>query len=654
MSIKLSIVIVNYNVRYFLEQVLISVEKAIENIEAEVFVVDNDSKDHSVEMVYKKFPKVKVIANKVNTGFSVANNQAILESKGEYVLLLNPDTVVEEDTFERCIAFMDAHQKAGGLGVKMIDGQGNFLPESKRALPTAKVAFFKAFGLSALFPKSKLFAQYHLGYLSENETHEVDILAGAFMFMRKSVLDEIGLLDETFFMYGEDIDLSYRIIKAGYKNYYFPDTKIIHYKGESTKKGSLNYVKVFYEAMLIFARKHFSSKQAKLYSIAIYFAIFIKGALTLVSNFLQKALMPLLDFGLAFLGLILVKDFWATKVKTTIDFYPEEFTYYVLPGYVFIWLLSSYFAGAYDKPFRTKKIFRALAFGTLIIAAVYGFLPEELRFSRAIILLGAVSTFLVMLLNRFIYNILKHKKASFEIEEKKNVVIIGNEQESQRVLTLLKQTSDQTNFVGFVGVNEKEKHNELIGELSQIEDIASLYDVNELIFCAKDISAKEVISLMTKFEHKFSYKIVPPESLSIIGSDSKNTSGDLYALDVNLTIDTPRARQTKRIFDILMSILLFLSLPISIWFIQNKTGVFSNIYNVFFGKKTWIGYIENKSNEYNLPKIKKGVLNALLASGINENESLNKDRINLNYAKNYAVEKDFIYFFKAFKKLGNV
>jgi len=262
-GMKLSVIIVNYNVKYFLEQCLHSVRKSVKDVDAEVFVVDNNSVDGSVEMVREKFPEVLLIANKENTGFSKANNQAIERSKGEYTLLLNPDTLVEDDTFKKIVKFMDSHPDAGGLGVKMVDGKGNFLPESKRGLPTPSVAFYKIFGFSRLFPKSKIFGKYHLGYLDKDETNEVEILSGAFMLLRKSVLDKIGLLDETFFMYGEDIDLSYRIIQAGYKNYYYPEARIIHYKGESTKKSSVNYVMVFYRAMIIFAEKHFSQKNAK-------------------------------------------------------------------------------------------------------------------------------------------------------------------------------------------------------------------------------------------------------------------------------------------------------------------------------------------------------------------------------------------------------
>ena len=228
MEIELSVVIVNYNVSYFLEQCLLSVQRAMQHVNTEVFVVDNKSSDESVEMVRDKFDWVHVIANEDNVGFSKANNQAIKISKGKYVLLLNPDTVVEEYTFKKMCDFINKTPDAGGLGVKMIDGKGIFLPESKRSLPTPAVSFYKIFGLSSLFPKSEKYGKYHLAYLDKDKTHEIDVLSGAFMLMRKETLDKCGLLDETFFMYGEDIDLSYRIQLVGYKNYYFSDTTIIH------------------------------------------------------------------------------------------------------------------------------------------------------------------------------------------------------------------------------------------------------------------------------------------------------------------------------------------------------------------------------------------------------------------------------------------
>ena len=253
--LKLSVVIVSYNVKYFTEQCLDSVLKASELVDTEVFVVDNSSSDDSLEYLRPLFPQVQFIANIDNVGFSCANNQAIREAKGEYVLLLNPDTVVGENTFTRTCDFMDSHPDAGALGVKMIDGHGRFLPESKRGFPSPWHSFSKMSGLARLFPHNKFFGGYHLLYLDEDQMNKVDVLAGAFMLLRKEALNKVGYLDERFFMYGEDIDLSYRIRKAGYENYYLPE-RIIHYKGESTKK-DIRYVRNFYEAMLIFFNKHY-------------------------------------------------------------------------------------------------------------------------------------------------------------------------------------------------------------------------------------------------------------------------------------------------------------------------------------------------------------------------------------------------------------
>jgi GT2 family glycosyltransferase len=231
----------------------------------------------------------------------------MLITKGEYVLLLNPDTVVEEDTFRQVIDFMDAHPDAGGLGVKMVDGKGVFLPESKRGLPSPETSFYKIFGISRLFPRSARFNRYHLGHLSNDQVHEIEILSGAFMFMRKETLDKVGLLDEDFFMYGEDVDLSWRIILGGWKNYYYPGTRIIHYKGESTKKGSLNYVFVFYNAMAIFARKHFSEKHAATYSFIIKLAIWMRASVAVLSRFIKRIALPVIDASALYFSMVAIK-----------------------------------------------------------------------------------------------------------------------------------------------------------------------------------------------------------------------------------------------------------------------------------------------------------------------------------------------------------
>ncbi|MGB1216269.1 MAG: glycosyltransferase family 2 protein, partial [Saprospiraceae bacterium] len=447
---KLSIVIVNYNVRYFLEQALLSVRKAVQGMEAEVFVVDNNSVDDSVEMVRTRFPEVILMANKDNPGFSIANNQAIHQSKGEYVLLLNPDTIVNEDTFRKCVDFMDEHPKAGGLGCRMIDGSGKFLPESKRGFPSPFVAFCKTFGLSSLFPKSKIFGKYHLGYLDEHEVHEIEVLAGAFMLMRKSVLDEVGLLDETFFMYGEDIDLSYRIIKGGYKNYYFPDATIIHYKGESTKKGSLNYVRVFYNAMIIFAKKHFTGTKGWLFILMLQAAIYLRAGITLFSNVLEKMTLPLLDAGLITTGLLLLKDFWANYYFKDSDYYGSSFLFVNIPLYTSIWIFSIFFSGGYDENYSLRRPVRGLFFGSVLLAAVYGFLDLEFRSSRALIVLGAFWSFFAVILTRLALHFIQYKNFNLGKTVSSNLCLIGSKEETERSLKLLQQVGVNKNIIGSI------------------------------------------------------------------------------------------------------------------------------------------------------------------------------------------------------------
>jgi GT2 family glycosyltransferase len=284
--LQLSIIIVNYNVKYFLEQCLQSVLLATKNCTAEIFVVDNNSTDGSKQFLEPLFKEVHFIWLPKNIGFAKANNIALAKTSGDYILFLNPDTIVAEDSFEKTIAFLQNNTAIGALGVKMIDGSGQFLKESKRAFPSPSISLFKILGLANLFPKSKLFAKYHMGHLSVNENNEVDVLAGAFMLVPKVVLNVVGSFDEAFFMYGEDVDLSYRIQKAGYKNYYFAKTTILHFKGESTKKGSLNYVRLFYKAMNLFVHKHYKSGNAAVFTFLINIGIWFRASLaTLTSVF---------------------------------------------------------------------------------------------------------------------------------------------------------------------------------------------------------------------------------------------------------------------------------------------------------------------------------------------------------------------------------
>jgi N-acetylglucosaminyl-diphospho-decaprenol L-rhamnosyltransferase len=275
--LQLSIIIVNYNVKYFLEQCLCSIIKAIENIDAEIFVIDNNSTDGSKEFFINRFPDVRFTWKSENVGFAKANNEALQVATGDKILFLNPDTIVAEDCFEKCLNFFSTTKNIGAVGVRMIDGSGQYLPESKRGFPSSFTSFCKMSGLTNLFPHSKLLANYYLGHLPENEISEVDVLPGAFMMANKNVLDKTGSFDETFFMYGEDIDLSYRIQQAGFKNYYFPSTTILHFKGESTKKASVQYIRGFYGAMILFVKKHYGTLQSSLYTLMIRLVIALKS-----------------------------------------------------------------------------------------------------------------------------------------------------------------------------------------------------------------------------------------------------------------------------------------------------------------------------------------------------------------------------------------
>ncbi len=652
---KLSIIIVNYNVKYFLEQALLSVRKAIHAIDAEIFVVDNNSVDDSVQMVIEKFPEVHLIANKSNPGFSTANNQAIKKSKGEYVLLLNPDTVVEEDTFEKCIAFMDAHADAGGLGVKMIDGSGNFLPESKRGFPSPFVAFCKTFGLSSIFPKSKTFNRYHLGFLDKNKTHEVDVLAGAFMMLRKSVLDKIGLLDETFFMYGEDIDLSYRIVKGGYKNYYLADTTIIHYKGESTKKGSLNYVKVFYNAMIIFARKHFVGEKAKLFILMLHAAIYFRAFISLVSSFLKRIYLPLIDATLILGGLFVLSDFWASIYYDDPEYYQSAYLWFNFPLYIIIWLSAIYFSGGYNEKYNIRRLVRGVLLGSLLLAAVYGFLDLQYRPSRALIVMGAVWTLFSTLLVRMVLHFFQYKNFNIGKSGQQNLVIVGNKAESDRVMNLLVQAQVETNLIGTVSPIGEEDATTYLSSLEQLDEVVHIYKIHEIIFCSKDIPSQNIMKWMTELGSDLEYKIVPEESLSIIGSSSKNTAGELYTIDIRFQIADYMNRRNKRMLDIFLSLFFILSFVVVFFFVKNKIGFIKNIFSVLFAKKSWVGYAthNNTLTNENLPQIKASALSPLDALNVNQFNIPTIERLNFLYAKDYEVIKDLEIVWKGIRGLGN-
>ncbi len=529
----------------------------------------------------------------------------------------------------------------------MVDGKGQFLPESKRGLPTPMTAFYKMFGLCMLFPHSKRFARYYMGHLSNDETNEVEILAGAFMMIRKETLDKVGLLDETFFMYGEDIDLSYRITQGGYKNYYFPETRIIHYKGESTKKTSVNYVFVFYRAMEIFAKKHFGNTWAKSFSFLINLAIYIKAFFALVSQFFHKAAIPFLDALLGYGGLAAISYFWGQGIYGGVGTYPTVLFAAVLPIYILLWLLSTYFTGGYDKPYNIGKAVLGVAVGSAVILVLYALLPESMRFSRAIILFGTIWLALEMSLTRFVGILMGNENFESKRTVKKRFLVIGSPEETQRVNAILESTSIKPDFIGLVSSETVGEAPEgFIGNLSQVPDIIEIYKITEVIFCSKDVPHQVIIDKMVDWHAtNVDYKIAPEDSLSIIGSNSINTRGDLYTVDIK-AIDTRPNRRNKRLFDVVTAVFsLIFWLPLAL-VVKHPVRFLKNAILVLFGRKTWVGYCTPADETQKLPKIRKGVYHP--ASCL-EKETVTDvlNQLNLLYARDYTVWKDAEIFFKS-------
>ena len=449
--VKLSVVIVSYNVCYFLEQALLSVRAAAARLGApvEVFVVDNHSQDDSVGMVRARFPEVILIENQDNPGFAKANNQALRQATGQYRLLLNPDTLVAEDALRTCCEFMDAHPRGGGLGVRMLDGQGRFLPESKRGLPTPAVAFYKISGLAGLFPRSRTFGRYHLGFLSEDEAHEVDVLSGAFMLLRAEALAQVGLLDEDYFMYGEDIDLSYRLLRGGWQNWYFPGARILHYKGESTRRTSVNYVLVFYRAMVIFARKHFAPGRARAFSLLLNAAIWARAGLALLQRGATAAAPVLLDGALIFGGLAALKVYWEHNHKFVRQPYPPQYLLVAVPLYIATWLTLTWLSGGYDRPVRPGRVVRGVVVGTGLISAVSNFF-DAWRFSKALIVLGGAWAVAALLGRQVLAHWLRHGRPGLDAARPKVLAFVGSAAESARARLLLAQAQVPATVIGYV------------------------------------------------------------------------------------------------------------------------------------------------------------------------------------------------------------
>lgn len=635
----LSIIIVNYNVKHFLAECLRSVFESRHELDLVVFVVDNNSVDRSVEMVRDQYPQVRLIANQHNAGFAAANNQAIMLTDSRYVLLLNPDTILEEATLQKCFDYMELNPECGALGVKMIDGSGKFLPESKRGFPTPFRSLMRLIGFSRLFPRSRFFNGYNMGYLPEDQISEVDVLCGAFMFIRKKAMDQAGLLDEAFFMYGEDIDYSYRIQQAGYKIVYFPETTIIHFKGESTKKSSLRYHKVFYTAMAIFARKHFGGKVFNPFLWLINASIFFIGLFHFIRNKIAGLALPFFEFTGFYFTIQLVEYIWAKYYFNDIDYYAGVPSVWIYSIYSLAWVTGLSISGAYHQKRHFLRFAGGILAGTIAILIIYALLDNSLRSSRAIILISALFIFLPGALTRLLYSLFNsgfHDRKDII----QRVLVVGKESEVERAKVIMSGSREKLEFAGAIyPLKAVVIPDYYIQSIDKLDEMVRVYKINQVFFSPEDVEISEVMFWMTKLGTSVKAKIMTRDVLSIIGSHDRNARGDLYTIELRYKLSESRQKFLKSMLDYLVNIALLVIFPVWV-FGKNSKMIPRWIIDTTVRNRSWVGYIHHDQDIHALPEIPQGILSPIAADQIGQLNREEIHRVNFLYARDYSVFRD--------------
>lgn len=595
--VTVSVIIVNYNVRELLRQCLRSVEKSLANISSEVIVVDNNSVDGSVQMLRDEFPHITLIDNHSNIGFSRANNQGIQIANGEFFLILNPDTIVEEDTIGVLAEFMITHPKAGAVGCQILNPDGTFALESRRSFPNPSVAFFRMTGMSRLFPKSKFFGRYNLTYLPQDQVTIVDALSGSCMFLRRSALissenstSVAGLFDEEFFMYGEDLDLCYRIQQAGWSIYYTPKTQIIHYKGESTKKGDFRYVRLFYGAMTRFAQKHLSEDYPKAFLWILHLAVILLGSLTVLANILRHPAVR--DFVVCFAiitGLGLLRSLQLGFIFPPVFFWGvSPFFALIVMGVIAAW-------GGYrgDRPSLGLVFMGALISVTSL--AAFSFFVKQIAFSRMVILACLPACLVFLSAIRLIPRKRKsHGLRTLVVGNLSNTNILASPQFSQHVLVgIVTQKQDETTPTTL----------SYLGNYNQLRDIVRIYEVESIIFSSAGLTNKEIFALMQNLLGTPAKTYILAEKQDhLIGKSTIESLDKRTLLDAEEVIGTIRSHTARRTSDIIaaligafihpaISLLSTIAGPQSIWARRHERT--RQWREVLIGKRSLIGFDED-------------------------------------------------------------
>ncbi|MBK8701440.1 MAG: glycosyltransferase [Saprospiraceae bacterium] len=641
----LTIVIVSYNVRHFLLNCLDSIEKSNQQgFSLKVVVVDNASVDGSVAAVRQKFPKTTIIENKLNVGFAKANNQGFRLADGAFVLALNPDTILQEDTLTKCLAYMREHPECGVLGVKMIDGSGKYLPESKRGRPTLWNSFCKFSGLTALFPDSRMFSGYYLGHLKADEINEVEVLCGAFMFFRRDLLMQLGGFDEDYFMYGEDIDLSHKISQSGDRVVYFPLTRIIHFKGESSKKASFNYVINFYQSMSIYVGKHYHGIRGLVLKIMIRLAIFFTAMLSFFKHNLLGNLHLFIDFLLLTGMQSALKKAWANWYFHDPTYYQNSASLIHTLGSTFILVFSLWFFGQYDKNWRSRRQLAGIAVGTVVILVIYALLPAALRSSRMLILGGAVLSFPLTRLSLYLRTALAGHFPGKAYNHK--YLIVGKEDNAKRITQDILSSDKNAEVLGTLYPGYEEvNHSFYINNTTNLKEITAMLKAGNIVFSTDDIAIQDIFDLMVQSDKEVRYLITGREAASVVSSGDKGQQGVFFHAESGFRLGQGLYLRVKRLTDIFLT-LCFVSLsPVLFFSKAYRHIIWPALWQVLNGQKTWVSYgktAPRDEQEIILPEIRNGVFDVAYLIRNSDYFPIITDMsaANVHYARHYTPLTD--------------
>ena len=561
----ISVVIVNYKVKEYIANLLNSLNKAKQHLSLQIFVVDNASGDDAVTYLRSRFPTINYIENTDNLGFGKANNQAIRQADGKYTLIINPDTLVSEDTLTVLYNHMENNESCGAAGCKILNPDGSFAPESRRSVPTIWSATCKVFGLNQLFSKNKLFGQYYLSWLNEDSPSQVPVLSGSFMFWRTTLLKDLDGFDERFFMYGEDIDLCYRVQATPFHIDYIPFTSIIHYKGESTKRKDLRYVRIFNKALYQFFDKHFSSRYSLFFRFLIYMAIWFQAILSFVGNIIQSSKTVFVD--LLVLNLSISLGFFTRYMLQGVNIISLEGIKYLWINVLasVIYLLSGSIMDIYrEKLHSLSSTIKVLAL-TYIGVVVVTFFVRDLAYTR----LGLIIGFLygVILFTAFrLYKINTSESNEHNRGKIRNsrIVIVGDAEYSEDIISKIHSRPDWTyEVVGFVQVQNENITEKSLGSLAQLQDLVKAYKADQVFFALQSISYKQMLKEISNLQkEEVIFKLIPDSMDFILGKSKVEYLESIPLVEVEFAYTKPINLFLKRSLDIILAAPVFLGILI--------------------------------------------------------------------------------------------